>query len=95
LINSVDGAAAQSGWNAGQVAHPPSAHQIDHARGARCRFAPALQSPWIRKAILGRLAERGGTSKQLQAVSGHRSLAELERYTEMAEQARLNRTGGQ
>jgi DNA-binding XRE family transcriptional regulator len=27
----------------------------------------------------------------LQAVSGHRSLAELERYTEMAEQARLNR----
>jgi site-specific recombinase XerD len=45
----------------------------------------------LRKAILRRLAERGGTSKQLQAVSGHRSLSELERYTEMAEQARLNR----
>jgi len=45
----------------------------------------------LRKAILRRLAERGGTSKELQAVSGHRSLAEVERYTEMAEQARLNR----
>jgi hypothetical protein len=40
---------------------------------------------------LRRLAEREGTSKELQAVSGHRGLAEVERYTEMAEQARLNR----
>jgi integrase len=45
----------------------------------------------LRKAILRRLAERGGTSKELQAVSGHRSLSEVERYTEMAQQARLNR----
>jgi hypothetical protein len=45
----------------------------------------------LRKVILRRLAERGGTSKGLQAVSGHRSLSELERYTAMAEQARLNR----
>ncbi|HXW28071.1 MAG TPA: tyrosine-type recombinase/integrase [Xanthobacteraceae bacterium] len=52
---------------------------------------PRSKAHGLRKAILRRLAERGGTSKQLQAVSGHRSLAELERYTEMAEQARLNR----
>lgn len=52
---------------------------------------PRCKAHGLRKAVLRRLAERGGTSKQLQAVSGHRSLAELERYTEMAEQARLNR----
>jgi enterobacteria phage integrase len=52
---------------------------------------PRCKAHGLRKAILRTLAERGGTSKQLQAVSGHRSLAELERYTEMAEQARLNR----
>jgi Phage integrase family len=52
---------------------------------------PRCKAHGLRNAILRRLAERGGISKQLQAVSGHRSLAELERYTEKAEQARLNR----
>jgi integrase len=52
---------------------------------------PRCVAHGLRKTILRRLAERGGTWKELQAVSGHRSLSELERYTEMAEQARLNR----
>src|SRR5262249_19682170 len=43
----------------------------------------------LRKAALRRLAEHGSTVKQMQAVSGHRTLAEIERYTEQANQARL------
>jgi integrase len=43
----------------------------------------------LRKAALRRLAEHGSTSKQIQAVSGHRTLAEVERYTSQADQRRL------
>jgi integrase len=43
----------------------------------------------LRKAALRRLAEAGGTTKEIAAVSGHRSLSEIERYTARADQARL------
>src|SRR5215510_3054775 len=43
----------------------------------------------LRKAALRRLAEHGSSSKQIQAVSGHRTLSEIERYTRMADQGRL------
>jgi integrase len=43
----------------------------------------------LRKAALRRLAEHGATSKEMQAVSGHRSLSEIERYTRQADQQRL------
>jgi integrase len=43
----------------------------------------------LRKAALRRLAERGGTTKEIAAVSGHRSLSEIERYTARADQVRL------
>jgi hypothetical protein len=36
-----------------------------------------------------RLAEAGKTTKQIAAVSGHKSLREVERYTDAAEQRRL------
>jgi integrase len=45
----------------------------------------------LRKAALRRLAEHGATSKEMQAISGHRSLAETERYTQQADQRRLAR----
>jgi integrase len=45
----------------------------------------------LRKAALRRLAEHGSTTKEIAAVSGHRSLKEIERYTERADQARLSR----
>lgn len=45
----------------------------------------------LRKALQRRLAERGATTKELQAVSGHKSLRETERYTGAADQARLFR----
>ena len=43
----------------------------------------------LRKAALRRLAEHGATSKEMQAVSGHKSLREIERYTHRADQQRL------
>jgi integrase len=44
----------------------------------------------LRKAALRRLAEYGSTTKEISAVSGHRTLAEIERYTRRADQARLS-----
>jgi integrase len=43
----------------------------------------------LRKAALRRLAEHGSTTKQLQAVSGHRTLSQIEWYTRQADQQRL------
>jgi integrase len=45
----------------------------------------------LRKAALRRIAEAGGTSKQIAAWSGHKTLGEVERYTAAADQRRLAR----
>jgi integrase len=41
----------------------------------------------LRKAATRRLAEAGCTTLQIMAVTGHKTLAEVERYTEAAQQA--------
>jgi len=43
----------------------------------------------LRKAALRRLAEHGSTTKEIAAISGHRTLSEIERYTARADQTRL------
>ena len=45
----------------------------------------------LRKAAARRLAEAGCTTLQIMAVTGHRSISEVERYTREAEQKRLAR----
>ena len=45
----------------------------------------------LRKAAMRRLAEAGRTEKQIAAVSGHKTLREIERYTAAADQRRLAR----
>jgi integrase len=45
----------------------------------------------LRKAQSRRLAEAGCTVHEIAAITGHRSLSEIRRYTEAAEQARLAR----
>ena len=50
---------------------------------------PRCVAHGLRKAALRRLAEHGGTTKEIAAVSGHRSLSEIERYTARADQMRL------
>jgi integrase len=78
-------------------------HLITDARGRPLRSLSALigaaakraglpercVAHGLRKAALRRIAEHGGTTKEIAAVSGHRSLPEIERYTARADQARL------
>jgi integrase len=45
----------------------------------------------LRKALLTRLADSGKTVHQIAAVSGHKTLKEVERYTRAADQRRLAR----
>jgi integrase len=50
---------------------------------------PRCKAHGLRKAALRRLAEAGCSTKQIAAISGHRSLPEIERYTAKADQALL------
>jgi integrase len=45
----------------------------------------------LRKAALTRLADAGCTTHEIAAISGHKSLKEIQRYTSAADQARLAR----
>jgi integrase len=45
----------------------------------------------LRKAIMRRLAESGSSAMEIAAISGHRTLKEIERYTAAADQARLSK----
>jgi integrase len=46
----------------------------------------------LRKAQMRRLAESGASTKQIAAVSGHKTLQEVERYTAAADQRRLSKS---
>ncbi len=43
----------------------------------------------IRKAVLRQLAERNMGSKVIASISGHKTLKEIEHYTEKADQGRM------
>ena len=55
----------------------------------RAGLPPRCVAHGLRKAALRRLAEHGSTTKEIAAMSGHRTLKEIERYTARADQARL------
>jgi integrase len=55
----------------------------------RAGLPPRCVAHGLRKAALRRLAEHGSTTKEIAAVSGHRTLSEIQRYTDRADQARL------
>ena len=50
---------------------------------------PECKAHGLRKALMRRLAEKGTSSKQIAAMSGHKSLKEIERYTAQADQGRM------
>lgn len=52
-------------------------------------LSPRCTAHGLRKALQRLLAEYGATTKQMQAVSGHATLTESERYSEAANQAVL------
>jgi integrase len=54
-------------------------------------LSPECLPHGLRKAMQRRLAEHGASAKELQAISGHVTLKETERYTQAADQARLAR----
>jgi integrase len=59
----------------------------------RARDAGVAKSPHgLRKAAARRVAEGGGTARQIMAVTGHRTLSEAERYTRDVDQENMART---
>ena len=52
---------------------------------------PACVPHGLRKAMTRRLAEGGATAKQIASISGHKSLREIERYTDRADQRQLSK----
>jgi hypothetical protein len=50
---------------------------------------PHCTAHGLRKATAARLAERGATAHEIMAITGHKSLDEVERYTRAARQASL------
>jgi integrase len=58
----------------------------------RAGLPPHCVAHGLRKAALRLLAEHGSTTKEIAAVSGHKSLAEIKRHTARADQVRLARS---
>src|SRR5262249_25173029 len=60
-----------------------------------CRQAnlPHCSAHGLRKATAARLAERGATPHEIMAITGHRTLEEVERYTQAARRAQLADSG--
>ena len=88
---------ALEGFEAGHLCFLTTAHGRPFADagfgnwfGAACKAAGVPgRAHGLRKAAARRLAEAGATNQQIKAVTGHRSDAEVARYTEAANQARL------
>ncbi|WP_173087621.1 tyrosine-type recombinase/integrase [Devosia sp. 1635] len=60
--------------------------------GDRCRDAglpKGYNAHGLRKAACRRLAESGCTTKEIMAISGHKTIEEVERYTRSADQKKL------
>lgn len=59
----------------------------------RAREAGVSKSPHgLRKAAARRVAEGGGTVHQVKSLTGHRTLSEVQRYTEQVQQENMART---
>src|SRR6185437_7287307 len=50
---------------------------------------PHCSAHGLRKATAARLAERGATAHEIMAITGHKSLEEVERYTRAARRGKL------
>jgi integrase len=70
---------------------PFDARTLSNWFGKRCREAGLVRcsAHGLRKAAAVRLANAGCSAEQIKAITGHKTLAELERYTRAVDQARL------
>lgn len=72
------------------ISRPALTHLMKTAAAAAGLPARCLPHG-LRKSAMRRLAEAGGTVKELQSVSGHGTLKEVERYTKAADQRLLSK----
>ena len=77
------------GDRAGRPIKAPALSALILAAAASAGLPRECVAHGLRKAGMRRLAEHGCTTKQIAAMSGHKSLREIERYTEAAEQKKL------
>lgn len=61
----------------------------DPGSGQKAGLDARCKAHGLRKAGMRRMAEGGASAKQLSAVSGHKTLKEVERYTAAADQLKL------
>ena len=72
---------------------PFMAHGFGQWMREQCDLAglPQCSAHGLRKAAATRLAEAGCSASEIQAITGHRSLSEVQRYVTTADQVRLAR----
>ena len=61
--------------------------------GAEAGPARPLPPAWTQEGWHARLAEAGNTTHELMAISGHKTLAEVERYTKRGERQGARHVG--
>ena len=76
------------GDNRGRPIKRPMLTLIIQVAARKAGLPPECKAHGLRKALLRGLAEAGKSSKQIAAMS-HKSLKEIERYTDKADQAKL------
>jgi integrase len=71
----------------------PDVENAGHSIEALCTGPqaglPHCSAHGLRKATAARLAERGATPHEIMAITGHQTLAEVERYTRAAERSKM------
>ena len=74
-----------------EYSKPFTANGFGNAFKDWCRKAdlPHCSAHGLRKAAATRLAERGATAHEIMAITGHRTLEEVERYTRAARRSQL------
>jgi hypothetical protein len=63
------------------------------ASGSFFRAAARCRLHGLKKSGMRRLAEHGATTHELMAISGHKTLSEVQRYTTAADKKRLAASG--
>jgi integrase len=81
------------GTENGQPLTRPALSHLMRAAIKEAGLPAKCVSHGLRKAAMRRLAEHDATDKQIAAVSGHKTLREVERYTAAADQKRLAKSG--
>jgi integrase len=75
----------------GRPINRPALTLLMKRAAAKAGLPPHCLPHGLRKAQMRRLAEGGATAKEIAAISGHKTLQEVERYTAAADQKLLSR----